>query len=170
MTRKRRTFSADYKQQVARMILDDGLKVADVCRDQDIGETAVRRWMDKLKAERAGGTGEGQPLTAEQQRIRHLEQESRQLKEDKDLLKKASAFFARVRWSKLRGPNLDAPYFVCAHTLPSLSAARGSIIKISSTATLHGNWACTALPKRASRHSPGFSLRKAGRTVCVSMA
>jgi len=95
MTRKRRTFSADYKQQVARMILDDGLKVADVCRDQDIGETAVRRWMDKLNAERAGGTGEGQPLTAEQQRIRHLEQENRQLREDKDLLKKASAFFAR---------------------------------------------------------------------------
>lgn len=95
MRRKRRSFSAEYKKQIARMVLDDGLRVADVCRDQDLGETAVRRWVDQLKAERGGGAGEGEPLTREQQRIRELERENRQLKEDKDLLKKASAFFAR---------------------------------------------------------------------------
>lgn len=67
----------------------------DVCRDQNLGETVVRRWTDQLKAERGGGAGQGQPLTAEQQRIRQLEQENRQLKEDKEILKKASAFFAR---------------------------------------------------------------------------
>ncbi|KAI3601484.1 transposase (fragment) [Cupriavidus taiwanensis] len=37
----------------------------------------------------------GKPLTAEQQRIRQLEAENRQLREDNALLKKASAFFAR---------------------------------------------------------------------------
>jgi len=37
----------------------------------------------------------GKPLTPEQQRIRQLETENRQLKSDNDLLKKASAFFAR---------------------------------------------------------------------------
>lgn len=95
MTRKRRSFSAEYKQRIARMVIDDGLSVAAVCRDQDLGETAVRRWADQLKAERSGQPGEGEPLTAEQQRIRQLEQENRQLKEDKELLKKASAFFAR---------------------------------------------------------------------------
>jgi transposase len=95
MTNKRRSFTAEYKHQVARMVVDDGLKVAHVCRDQHLGETAVRRWIDQLRAERAGGPGEGQPLTADQQRIRQLEQENRQLKDDKDLLKKASAFFAR---------------------------------------------------------------------------
>ena len=95
MARKRPQFTAEYKQRVAGMVLDDGLKVADICRDQDLAETAVRRWVDQLKAERAGGPGEGQPLTAEQQRIRDLERENRQLKEDKELLKKASAFFAR---------------------------------------------------------------------------
>ena len=95
MTRKRRRFTAEYKHQVARMVLDDGLRVPDVCRDQNLGETAVRRWVDQLEAERGGGPGQGQPLTAEQQRIRELEQENRQLKEDKEILKKASAFFAR---------------------------------------------------------------------------
>lgn len=95
MTRKRRNFTAEYKQRIARMVIDDGLSVAAVCRDQDLGETAVRRWVDQLKMERSGQPSEGAPLTAEQQRIRQLEQENRQLKEDKELLKKASAFFAR---------------------------------------------------------------------------
>ncbi len=95
MTRKRRNFTAEYKQRIARMVIDDGLSVPAVCRDQDLGETAVRRWVDQLKAELAGQPGEGQPLTAEQQRIRELERENQRLKEDKELLKKASAFFAR---------------------------------------------------------------------------
>jgi len=95
MTRKRRSFSAEYKQRIARMVIDDGLSVAAVCRDQSLGETAVRRWVDQLKAERSGQPGGGEQLTAEQQRIRQLEQENRQLKEDKELLQKASAFFAR---------------------------------------------------------------------------
>ncbi len=95
MARKRRSFSSEYKERVARMVVDDGLEVSVVCRDQDLGETAVRRWVDQLKAERKGQPGEGRPLTAEQQRIRQLEEENRRLKEDKELLKKASAFFAR---------------------------------------------------------------------------
>ena len=43
MTRKRRYFTVEYKHEVARMVLDDGLKVADVFRDQNLGETPVRR-------------------------------------------------------------------------------------------------------------------------------
>ena len=55
-----------------------------------LGETAVRRWLSQFEAELLG-----QPLTAEQQRIRQLEAENRQLRGDVDILKKASAFFAR---------------------------------------------------------------------------
>ncbi len=60
-----------------------------------IGETAVRRWVKQVEAEQLGNSGIGKPLTAEQKRIRQLELENRQLKSDNDLLKKASAFFAR---------------------------------------------------------------------------
>ena len=60
-----------------------------------IGETAVRRWVKQVEAEHLGNSGIGKPLTAEQKRIRQLELENRQLKSDNDLLKKASAFFAR---------------------------------------------------------------------------
>src|SRR5690625_3020965 len=95
MSRKRRTFDAGFKLQVVQMIKEQGLSVGQVCRDMDLGETAVRRWVAQFDAEQAGHSGVGQPLTAEQQRIRQLEAENRQLRQDNDLLKKASAFFAR---------------------------------------------------------------------------
>lgn len=77
------------------MVKDQGLSVAEVCRDMDVGETAVRRWVKQYAAELDGQPGIGKPLTAEQQRIRQLEAENRQLRMDNDILKKASAFFAR---------------------------------------------------------------------------
>jgi transposase len=61
----------------------------------DIGPTAIRRWLEQYDAEQNGQPGIGKPLTPEQQRIRQLEQENRQLKGDVEILKKASAFFAR---------------------------------------------------------------------------
>jgi transposase len=60
-----------------------------------VGETAVRRWLKQAEAEQLGQVGIGKPLTPEQQRIRQLEAENRQLKSDNELLKKVSAFFAR---------------------------------------------------------------------------
>jgi transposase len=60
-----------------------------------IGTTAIRRWLAQYDAEQSGQPGIGKPLTTEQQRIRQLELENRQLRQDVDILKKASAFFAR---------------------------------------------------------------------------
>lgn len=95
MIKKRKTFDDSYKLEIVKMIKDQGLTVPQVSRDQNIGETAVRRWVQQYEAEQLGQAGIGKPLTAEQQRIRQLEQENRQLKMDNDILKKATAFFAR---------------------------------------------------------------------------
>ena len=95
MAERRRVFDGAFKLQVARMVREQGLTVAQVCRDLDLGESAVRRWVTQLDAETLGHPGVGKPLTPEQQRIRQLEQENRRLQRDNDLLKKASAFFAR---------------------------------------------------------------------------
>jgi NAD(P)-dependent dehydrogenase (short-subunit alcohol dehydrogenase family) len=52
------------------------------------------------------------------------------------------------RWRKLRGPNLDAPYFVSAHALPILcKQGGGAMVNISSTAALHGNWGLYGVAK-----------------------
>jgi transposase len=95
MSQQRKSFDPSFKLQVVQLIKDQGLSVAQVCRDMNLGETAVRRWLAQFAAEQAGQGGIGKPLTAEQQRIRQLEGEVRQLRQDNDLLKKASAFFAR---------------------------------------------------------------------------
>ena len=87
--------SIRFKLLVVKMIKNQGLSVDRVCRDMSLGETAVRRWLAQFEAELQGQSGIGKPLTAEQQRIRALEAEVRRLREDNDILKKASAFFAR---------------------------------------------------------------------------
>ena len=60
-----------------------------------LGESAVRRWLGQFEAKLSGQSSTGKPLTAEHQRIRLLEQEKRQLRGDVEILRKASAFFAR---------------------------------------------------------------------------
>ena len=47
MTRARKSFTADFKLEVARMVVDQGMAVAQVSQDMSIGPTAVRRWVDQ---------------------------------------------------------------------------------------------------------------------------
>jgi transposase len=95
MKQERRSFDAAYKLQVVKMIQEQGLTVTKVCQELNLGETAVRRWLKQVQSEQSGQPGIGKPLTPDQQRIRQLEQENRQLRSDNELLKKASAFFAK---------------------------------------------------------------------------
>ena len=85
--RKRREFDTSFKLEVVRMVKDQGLSVTDVCRTMDLGETVVRRWVKQYETELNGQSGIGKPLTPEQQRIRQLEAENRQLRMDNDILK-----------------------------------------------------------------------------------
>ncbi len=95
MAKQRKKFDASLKLEVVRMIKEQGLSVQHVSESMNIGPTAIRRWITQYGAEQNGQPGIGLPLTAEQQRIRQLELENRQLRMDVDILKKASAFFAR---------------------------------------------------------------------------
>ena len=95
MKKQRRTIDPNFKLEVVRMVNEQGLSVRHVSQSVDVGETAIRRWVNQVQAERSGQPGIGKPLTPEQQRIRQLENENRLLRSDVDVLKKASAFFAR---------------------------------------------------------------------------
>ena len=94
-TKFRRVFDTDFKLQVVQMVKTQGLSISQVCRDMKLGESAVRRWLGQFEAEQSGQSGIGKPLTAEYKRIRQLESENKQLRGDVEILKKASAFFAR---------------------------------------------------------------------------
>ena len=95
MSKQRKHYETAFKLEVARMVVDQGLDIAQVVKDMNIGRTAINRWVEQYRAEQLGKPGIGKPITAEQQRIRQLETENRQLRSDNELLKKASAFFAR---------------------------------------------------------------------------
>lgn len=98
--RERRTFTAEFKLQVVQMIREQGLSVGDVFRDMKLGETAVRRWLTQADEEAAGRPGIGKPLTAEQQRIRQLEAENKQLRGDVDILKNGHCGVAPSQWTE----------------------------------------------------------------------
>ena len=95
MSKQRKHYETAFKLEIARMVVDQGMSVAQIVKDMNIGRTAVCRWIEQYRAEQQGKPGIGKPLTVEQQRIRQLETENRQLRSDNELLKKASAFFAR---------------------------------------------------------------------------
>ncbi len=57
----RRNFEPEYKLRVARMVVDEGQGGPQVSRHTGVGETAIRRWVERLNADRSGGAGDGQP-------------------------------------------------------------------------------------------------------------
>ena len=91
MTRKRRTFTTEFKHEAACLVLDKGYKLPEASRSLNVGETALRRWVQQLEAERGGTTPTSRALTADQQRIQELESRVKRLELEKDILKKATA-------------------------------------------------------------------------------
>ena len=85
--KKRRTIDPSVKLEVVRMIKEQGMSVPHVSQSVGFGQTAIRRWLIQFDAEANGRSGICNPLTAQQQRIRQLEHENRQLRSDVDVLK-----------------------------------------------------------------------------------
>jgi transposase len=102
MTRQRRSFSTEYKREAAGLVLDRGYSVAEASRSLDVGETALRRWVDQLKLERGGVTPKTKALTPEQQRIQELERQVNRLEREKSILKKATALLMSDEMNLLR--------------------------------------------------------------------
>src|SRR5256714_6475991 len=91
--RPRRQFDEDFKAQAVRLVLDEGQSVGAVARDLDLTETALREWVKRARADRTHGrTG---LTTAERDELARLRKENRVLREEREILKKAAAFFAK---------------------------------------------------------------------------
>jgi transposase len=91
MSKQRRTFTPEFKHEAAVLVLDRGYSHREACQSLGIGETALRRWVDQLRAERDGVTPHGKALTPEQQKIQALEARIQRLELEKTILKKATA-------------------------------------------------------------------------------
>ena len=93
--RTRRNFTDDYKAGAVRLVLNEGKTVAAAARDLGLTESALRNWVEQARADRTQGrTG---LTTAEREELARLRKENRILQEEREILKKAAAFFAKER-------------------------------------------------------------------------
>ena len=90
---KRRSYTPEFKHEAVRLIADEGQRIAEVARNLGINATMLGRWKREAVEEDAfPGKGRMKPMEEE---LRRLQKENRQLKIDREILKKAAAFFAR---------------------------------------------------------------------------
>ena len=91
--RARRQFTPEFKAGAVRLVLDEGKRVGAVARDLDLTETALRDWVQRARADRTNGrTG---LTTIEREELARLRKENRELRAEREILKKAAAFFAK---------------------------------------------------------------------------
>ena len=90
--RERRKFTPEYKAEVVGLIRSSGKTVGQVSRDLGLTETSVREWVQKAEIEEGMRPG----LTAaEREELVRLRRQVRVLEEERTILKKAAAFFAK---------------------------------------------------------------------------
>lgn len=90
--RERRSFSRQFKDEVVELCRAGDRSIGQVARDLDLTETAVRNWV--AQADVDDGVRNGM-TTAEREELARLRKENRVLREERDILRRATAFFAK---------------------------------------------------------------------------
>jgi transposase len=91
--RERRRFTSEFKAGAVRLVLDEGKSIGVVARELDLTPSSLASWVSQARADRTKGkTG----LTSEERaELARLRKENRELRLERDILKKAAAFFAK---------------------------------------------------------------------------
>ena len=95
MAKKRRVYTREFKVEAVKLITEKGYSVSEAARSLGLGQTLLRSWKLKLKQEgdqSFPGHGKQSPFEEE---IRQLRAENKRLQMERDILKKATAFFAK---------------------------------------------------------------------------
>lgn len=94
MARTRKAYTPEFKLQAVKLVLEQKLSVAEVARRLDVGENLLHTWKKAvLKDGTKAFPGSGH-LTPQDEEIRKLQAEVKRLEAERDILKKATAFFA----------------------------------------------------------------------------
>jgi transposase len=95
MATVRKQYSKEFKQETVRLIVEQGVSVAQVSRDMGINANVLYRWKQEAQAHgQKAFPGHGQPIEEELVRLRR---ENEVLRRERDILKKATAFFAKYQ-------------------------------------------------------------------------
>lgn len=92
--RRRRTFTAEYKAEVVRLVRAGGKSVGQVARELDLTDTAVRAWVRQAAIDQTHDP-RGPLTTEERAELTRVRRELRTVTMERDFLRKAAAFFAR---------------------------------------------------------------------------
>jgi transposase len=91
MFKRGHKFSAEFKEEAVRLVLVQGLTISQVARDIGASQTTVSKWVMKARLD-----GYQAPIgESERGELQRLRKENRELKMEREILKKATAFFAR---------------------------------------------------------------------------
>jgi len=92
--RKRRAFTTEFKAEAVRLVRESGKSVSTVARELDLTETALRSWVRQAEVD-AGRGAPGALTSEEREELGRLRRETRTLRMEREILKKAAAFFAK---------------------------------------------------------------------------
>jgi transposase len=92
--RPRRKFTPEFKADCVRLVKSGGRTIAEVTKDFDLTETALREWVKQADADAVKGTPDTL-ATAERTELAELRKRVKRLEMEREILKKAAAFFAK---------------------------------------------------------------------------
>jgi transposase len=95
MARTRRTYTPQFKAEAVKLVTEQGYSVAEAARSLGINDNLIRNWKQALQAQgdqAFPGRGNLSPFEEENRRLRT---ENQRLRAERDILKKAAAFFAQ---------------------------------------------------------------------------
>jgi|SRR6185503_11918654 transposase len=94
--RKRRTFTPEFKAEAVRLCQVGDRSVAQIAKSLDLTETALREWIKRADADGGNVAVQKETLSSrEREELLHLRKENKRLQAERDILKKAAAFFAK---------------------------------------------------------------------------
>ncbi len=94
MVRRRRRFTDEFKAGAVRLVVEEGQSIGEVARDLDLVASALGNWVRRAKADMSKGPT-GVVTGSEREELLRLRREVKKLRMERDILKKATAFFAR---------------------------------------------------------------------------
>jgi transposase len=91
----RKKYSKEYKLDAVSLVLDQGYTVSEAAKSLEVNRSMLQRWINEFQSDDGQAFRGNGKLTPEQAEIRQLKEENRRLKMEKEILKKATVFFAK---------------------------------------------------------------------------
>jgi transposase len=95
MAEQRKTYTAAFKTAAVKLVTEQGYSLREAARSLSISEKALRNWKRSLEVQGDQAFPGQRSLPREQEEIRRLKEENHRLRMERDILKKATAFFAK---------------------------------------------------------------------------